>query len=52
MRAVAAVDTELALLDRKIELLKRQKRGLMQKLLSGEIRVNTDDVHNDEGVGA
>ena len=52
VRAVAAVDTELALLDRKIELLKRQKRGLMQKLLSGEIRVNTDDVHNDEGVGA
>lgn len=52
VRAVAAVDTELALLDRKIELLKRQKRGLMQKLLSGEIRVKTDDVHSDEGVGA
>lgn len=46
------MQVELALLDRRIELLKQQKRGLMQKLLSGEIRVNTDDEHNDEGVGA
>lgn len=31
--------TELDLIDRHIELLRLQKRGLMQKLLSGEIRV-------------
>lgn len=31
--------TELDLIDRQIELLREQKRGLMQKLLSGEIRV-------------
>ncbi|MBT2497570.1 restriction endonuclease subunit S [Agromyces sp. ISL-38] len=34
---------ELALLDREIELLRTQKRGLMQKLLTGEIRVNSNE---------
>ncbi len=34
-------DSELALLDRKLELLKKQKQGLMQQLLTGKIRVNT-----------
>jgi type I restriction enzyme S subunit len=32
-------DRELALLDRKLALLQRQKRGLMQRLLSGQVRV-------------
>lgn len=41
-RAVAAVDEELALLDREIALLREQKRGLMQKLLTGDIRVTVD----------
>lgn len=39
---VALLDSmtaELALLDRKVELLRTQKRGLMQKLLTGDIRV-------------
>jgi type I restriction enzyme S subunit len=31
--------SELAILDRHVELLERQKRGLMQKLLTGEWRV-------------
>jgi type I restriction enzyme S subunit len=31
---------ELAILDRQVEMLERQKRGLMQKLLTGEWRVN------------
>lgn len=33
------VEYEIALLDQKLELLKHQKRGLMQKLLTGKIRV-------------
>ena len=32
-------DEEIKLLDKKLELLKQQKKGLMQKLLTGEIRV-------------
>lgn len=31
---------ELAILDKRVELLERQKRGLMQKLLTGDWRVN------------
>ena len=32
-------DREIKLLDKKLEILKQQKKGLMQKLLTGEIRV-------------
>lgn len=32
-------DEEIRLLDKKLEMLKQQKKGLMQKLLTGEIRV-------------
>lgn len=38
-RAMTAAKQELALLDEDIEALTRQKRGLMQKLLTGEWRV-------------
>jgi len=38
-RALTAAKQELALLDGEIEALTRQKRGLMQKLLTGEWRV-------------
>lgn len=42
-RAIAEVlnacDHELTLLDRKLALLKKQKQGLMQQLLTGKIRV-------------
>jgi len=34
-----ACDQELALLNRKLELLKKQKQGLMQQLLTGKVRV-------------
>ena len=34
-----ACDEELRLLDRKVALLKRQKQGLMQQLLTGRVRV-------------
>lgn len=49
-RVVNALDSmraEIALLDHKIELLRAQKRGLMQKLLSGDIRVPSDDEEED-----
>jgi len=36
---LSAADTETNLLRRKLELLKKQKRGLMQKLLTGKVRV-------------
>ncbi|MDM7483375.1 MAG: restriction endonuclease subunit S [Halomonas sp.] len=37
---IAVFQAELALTDREIEALRRQKRGLMQKLLTGEWRVS------------
>ncbi|WP_366941315.1 restriction endonuclease subunit S [uncultured Microbacterium sp.] len=37
-----ACSAEISLLDRQLELLRTQKRGLMQKLLTGEVRVNVD----------
>lgn len=45
-RAIAAVlntqDKELGILRRKLNAMKRQKKGLMQQLLTGKIRVNVD----------
>ncbi len=35
-------DTEIELLNKKLDVLKEQKKGLMQKLLTGEIRVKVD----------
>lgn len=35
-------DSEIDLLNQKLDVLKEQKRGLMQKLLTGEIRVKVD----------
>jgi type I restriction enzyme S subunit len=40
--ALTAAKQELGLLEDEIEALTRQKRGLMQKLLTGEWRVNTE----------
>lgn len=34
---------EIALIERQIDLLSRQKRGLMQKLLTGEWRVTVPE---------
>ena len=42
-RALTTGKEELALLDSEIEALSRQKRGLMQKLLTGEWPVRTDE---------
>ncbi len=39
---LAACDVEIKLLEKQLEALKEQKRGLMQKLLTGEIRVKTN----------
>jgi type I restriction enzyme S subunit len=41
-RALSAAKAELLLLDREIEVIARQKRGLMQNLLTGEWRVTVD----------
>lgn len=40
--ALSAAKDELALLDQEIEALTRQKRGLMQKLLTGELPVHSE----------
>lgn len=37
-----SADSEIALLNKKLDVLKDQKGGLMQKLLTGEIRVKVD----------
>ena len=36
-----AADNEINQLEKKLRALEKQKRGLMQKLLTGEIRVAT-----------
>lgn len=43
-RALTAAKRELVILDDEIEALFRQKRGLMQKLLTGQWRVNQGEV--------
>ena len=40
-------NAELALIEAEIEALSRQKRGLMQKLLTGEWRVQPDDANRN-----
>ena len=39
---LSACDAEINLLEKQLEAMKEQKRGLMQKLLTGEIRVKTN----------
>lgn len=41
--ALTCARTEIALVDHEIDLLTRQKRGLMQKLLTGEWRVQVEE---------
>ncbi|OWK37400.1 restriction endonuclease subunit S [Fimbriiglobus ruber] len=38
-RVLDAADSEIALLEKELEALKQQKKGLMQKLLTGQVRV-------------
>ncbi|MBT3256929.1 MAG: restriction endonuclease subunit S [Deltaproteobacteria bacterium] len=40
-RFLTAVDDEIKSYENKLAALEKQKRGLMQKLLTGEVRVNT-----------
>ena len=40
---LSKADTEIDLLNQQLDVLKEQKRGLMQKLLTGEIRVKVDN---------
>lgn len=39
---LSKADSEIDLLNQQLDLLKEQKRGLMQKLLTGEVRVKVD----------
>jgi type I restriction enzyme S subunit len=41
VRTLAAADNELHLWEDYLKALEKQKRGLMQKLLTGEVRVKT-----------
>jgi len=43
---LSACDREIELLEKQLEALKEQKRGLMQKLLTGEIRVKIKNTKN------
>ncbi|MGX1696329.1 restriction endonuclease subunit S [Microbacterium keratanolyticum] len=46
IRVAAALDlakAEVDAVDRQLALLRKQKHGLMQKLLTGEVRVNVED---------
>lgn len=36
---LSEVDNEITLLEQKLESLKSQKRGLMQNLLNGKVRI-------------
>ncbi|MFO0824778.1 MAG: restriction endonuclease subunit S [Gemmataceae bacterium] len=49
-KAIAAVlntqDCEIRLLQRKLDALRRQKKGLMQQLLTGRVRVRVESVGN------
>jgi type I restriction enzyme, S subunit len=47
-QALTAAKKELSLLDEKIEAVAQQKRGLMQKLLTGQWRVNLKSDQNQE----
>ncbi len=36
-------DSEIGMLERQLTALKRQKQGLMQRLLTGQVRVRVDE---------
>lgn len=48
---LASIEDEIALIGRQVEAIARQKRGLMQKLLTGEWRVTPESVE-ERGVSA
>jgi type I restriction enzyme, S subunit len=51
-KVLQAADREIELLKKQLDALKRQKRSLMQKLLTGQIRVKTADENREEMVSA
>ena len=42
-QVLSTADNEINHLEKKLKALEKQKRGLMQKLLTGEIRVKVND---------
>lgn len=51
-KTLNACDKEIELLRRQLDALKRQKRGLMQRLMTGQIRVKTGEENRGELVSA
>ena len=47
-----AADREIELLKQQRDALKRQKRGLMQKLLTGKVRVRVDEIEKNNGANS
>lgn len=45
VEVLKASDNEITHLEKKLKALENQKRGLMQKLLTGEVRVRVDDAN-------
>ncbi|HEY6329563.1 MAG TPA: restriction endonuclease subunit S [Blastocatellia bacterium] len=46
---LAACEREIELLTRQLQVLRRQKKGLMQKLLTGELRVKVEGAEGEGG---
>jgi len=47
-QVLTIADKEIDFLKKELEILKEQKKGLMQKLLTGEVRVKIDEeIEND-----
>jgi len=44
-QVLSTTDDEIDQLNTKLNALEKQKRGLMQKLLTGEVRVNYETPH-------
>lgn len=47
-----AADREIELLKQQRDALKRQKRGLMQKLLTGKVRVRVDEIEKNNSANS
>lgn len=48
-QVLQAADREIDLLKKQLDALKRQRRGLMQKLLTGKCRIKVDEETQQEG---
>lgn len=49
---LSACDKEIELLEKQRDSLKQQKRGLMQKLLTGKVRVKVDEIEENSNASS